>query len=243
MGSTGGGRLDVTTMGDLVGACVGVGTPGISKPDADIALKRHGLRVLEGRLLVGSKSGPVRRILGPPRGRRVLRDHLPRPRREEGRSNAVQSRLQGQVRVRAGLPADGRRLMRGSHGAITGLLVQPVQATRAGMPDVPVYARTVRMCTRARASTRALAILHVFFWPVPDSTGYQAAWNARFPVIWRNLLSARTRHRERRLAGTGPFRGEPFDFVSGPAARTGRLSSTRTRCGSVHGFGCARPLA
>jgi putative DNA primase/helicase len=60
--ATGSGRLDVTTMGDLVGACVGVGTPGISKPDADTALKRHGLRVLEGRLLVGSKSDPVRRI-------------------------------------------------------------------------------------------------------------------------------------------------------------------------------------
>lgn len=60
--STGSGRLDVTTVGDLVGVCVGVGTPGISRPDADAALKRHGVRVVDGRLLIGSKSDPVRHI-------------------------------------------------------------------------------------------------------------------------------------------------------------------------------------
>lgn len=58
----GSGRLDVATVGDLVGACVGAGTNPVPKPEADAALKRHGLRVIEGRLLIGSKSDPVRKV-------------------------------------------------------------------------------------------------------------------------------------------------------------------------------------
>ena len=151
--SIGSGRLDVTTMGDLVGACVGVGTLGISKPDADIcaeapwAARRRGTAPDRNQVRSGAPDLRVH-----PVGRRVLRDDLPRPRREEGRANAVQSRLQGQVRVRAGLAADGRRLMRGfACRDVPDTPVQPVQATRAGMPDVPVYRSYRPACVRVRA--------------------------------------------------------------------------------------------
>ena len=89
--STGSGRLDVTTMGDLVGACVGVGTPGI--PNRMPIPRSSAMGCVSSRASSWSAASPIRCAgsSGPPHGppRSTRRSPAPPARRRTFKRGSV----------------------------------------------------------------------------------------------------------------------------------------------------------
>ncbi len=56
------GRPERFTVSEMVGVCMGQDVPGLAYPDADITLKRMGMRVHDNRLVIGNRSEAVAKI-------------------------------------------------------------------------------------------------------------------------------------------------------------------------------------